>query len=61
VGGTAATDPSTTVDTPGGGIQLPIGVPQIPAPLAPAVPVTQDSGAATPVIRQIYMRYLGPV
>jgi hypothetical protein len=62
VGGTAATDPSTTIDTPGGGIQLPgVQIPQIPGPVAPIVPVTQNSGAATPPVRQIYMRYLGPV
>jgi hypothetical protein len=58
VGGTAATDPSTTIDAPGGGIQLPVGAPQSPVPVAP---VTQDGGAATPPVRQIYMRYLGPV
>jgi hypothetical protein len=61
VGGTSATAPSTTVDTPGGGVDLPAGLPQLPGPVAPVAPVTQDSGAATPPIRQIYMRYLGPV
>jgi hypothetical protein len=61
IGGTAATDPSTTVATPGGGIQLPVGLPQIPGPVAPVVPVTQQGGAATPPVRQIYVRYLGPV
>ena len=60
-GGTAATAPSTTVNTPGGGINLPAGLPQLPIPATPVAPVTQNGGAATPPIKQIYMRYLGPV
>jgi hypothetical protein len=57
VGGTAATDPSTTVGT----VTLPVGLPGLPEVVVPVAPVTQNSGAATPPVRQIYMRYLGPV